>query len=476
MNASAPLTNVPVLIAGAGPAGLVAAITLSRYGIETLVVERRRQPSTEPRANLVSTGSMELFRSWGLEPAIRDASPEIVFTGLMGETLASADEEIPLGVPTPEQAAVVSPSVPLGATQDAVEPILRRHFATAGVGGLEWETELVGIAERDGLVRATIRGPAGERVVEARYVIGADGVRSRVRDLLAIGLSGPGRVMDAANALFRAPLGRLLGAGPRRPIYPITHPAAPDGVFVTVSKGDRWGYGFTGEPDSIDPAEVTAEAMARRIRVSAGADDLDLRIERVRRFSYEALIAERFRGGDVFLAGDAAHRVTPRGGTGMNTAIRDGRDLGWKLAWVLDGRAGVDLLDTYERERRPVAEHNMRRSVDPNGSVRSVAEELHVDIGPRIPHVWVEPGRSTLDLLGPGFTVLSVPAATAARATAVAAAGPAPVKLRQVDAITARALGIGADGAMLVRPDGVAAGSWSQAWPAATRLASAPAQ
>ena len=136
MNASATPTNVPVLIAGAGPAGLVAAITLSRYGIETLVVERRRQPSTEPRANLVSTGSMELFRSWGLEPAIRDASPEIVFTGLMGETLASADEEIPLGVPTPEQAAVVSPSVPLGATQDAVEPILRRHFATAGVGGL----------------------------------------------------------------------------------------------------------------------------------------------------------------------------------------------------------------------------------------------------------------------------------------------------------------------------------------------------
>ena len=138
----------------------------------------------------------------------------------------------------------------------------------------------------------------------------------------------------------------------------------------------------------------------------------------------------------------------------MNTAIRDGRDLGWKLAWVLHGWAGDELLDSYERERRPVAEHNMERSVDPNGSVRSVAEELHVDLGPRIPHVWVEPGRSTLDLLGPGFTL-----AARARSGLAAAGVASAVTEHRLDAITARAVGLGARGALLARPDGVAADS-----------------
>ena len=91
-------------------------------------------------------------------------------------------------------------------------------------------------------------------------------------------------------------------------------------------------------------------------------------VDRVGSFHFRAAIARRYRAADVFLAGDAAHVVTPRGGTGLNTAIADGFDLGWKLAWVLRGRAGADLLDSYETERRPVAEHNLVRSLDPDGS------------------------------------------------------------------------------------------------------------
>jgi hypothetical protein len=147
----------------------------------------------------------------------------------------------------------------------------------------------------------------------------------------------------------------------------------------------------------------------------------------------------------VFLAGDAAHRVTPRGGTGLNMAIHGGFDLGWKLAWVLRGWASDRLLDSYEAERRPVARHNIERSIDPGGAVREVADEVRVDLGGRIPHAWITAGTSTLDVLSGGLTLL----ASGPSGRIDLGAGP-PVDVRQVDPMTARALG----GTTLVRPDG----------------------
>lgn len=468
MNHTRPTSTVPVLIVGAGPAGLTAAITLARYGVESLLIDRKEELSAVPRANLVSTGSMELLRSWGLEDQVTEVANDVRFTGFLGETLRASTTEFPLGIPSPEEAAIVSPNVPLCVTQDELEPLLLRHFDGLGVGRAQLGTELVSFEQRGEGVRALVRDRGGERIIEASFLIGADGVRSRVRDELGVGLSGPGHVADAATALIHAPLDDVVGSGRRHVIYAITHPEAGDGVFATVSRGDRWVYGFTGGPGTIAPADVTPDAMARRIRVSVGRPMDDLRIDRIGRFSYAATIADRFRDGRAFLVGDAAHRVTPRGGTGMNTAIRDGRDLGWKLAWTLHGWAGDELLHTYERERRPVAEHNMARSVDPSGSVRTVAEELHVDLGPRIPHAWVAPGRSTLDLLGPGLTLFRGP-----EADWYPPAPEAPVTEHRLDAITARAIGLGARGALLARPDGVAA-EVSLDWPAGSAQAAEP--
>ena len=177
---------------------------------------------------------------------------------------------------------------------------------------------------------------------------------------------------------------------------------------------------------------------------------LPVRVERSRRFSSAAQLAERFRAGPVLLAGDAAHRVTPRGGTGLNLALHDGFDLGWKLAWVARGWAGDALLDSYEAERRPVAEHAATRSADPGGSRRAPEQEVHADLGGRIPHVWTAGGRSTLDLLGPGLTLF-----TAHDRPEPPPAGRVPVTVRRIDPIAARAVGAGGGTAVLVRPDGV---------------------
>jgi len=458
------IEEVPVLIVGAGPAGLAAATTLANHGVESLLVEKRAEPSTVPRATAISTATMELFRSWGIENRVRDGEIGVEMRPWVTETLAAAaaGEAVDAGFPSREQSLLLSPTAPAGVTQDHLEPVLEEHFESLGCGRLERGTAMTELKRRRDGFEATLVDDAGRRrSVHASFLIGADGPRGTVRSGLGIGTSGPGEVGERRMALFLAPLWDLVGEH-RYTIYFLTG-KDPSAVFVPAARADRWI--FASEFDSADGAALTPEGMTDAIRQAAGDPGLEPRFERIETVTFGVAVADRFRDGNAFLVGDAAHRVTPRGATGLNTAIRDGHDLGWKLAWVLRGWAGEQLLASYEDERRPIAEHNAARSADPSGSIRGTASELRADLGGRIAHLWVdgEEGRtSTLDLLGQGLTLFTGTEPGPWESAAPSLGEGAPVTLRSLNELSARALGIRGGGALLVRPDGLPVALWDR--------------
>src|SRR5829696_1170047 len=400
-NMDSQITDVPVLVVGAGPAGLTAAITLARHGVETVVVERRLQPSSVPRATSISTSTMELARSWGLESKLREGEVVVESQGWSCETLGSAGTGEPLdfGFPTQAQSALVSPAAPACIPQDHLEPVLEEHLRSLPSARLERCVEVTAVRTAAGGVEITVRDlvTGRERLICAQYVIAADGIRGTLREALGIPLSLSLDLAEVTAVYLRGPLWDILG-DVRYTLYSITGPETGNGsFFVPIGLPDRWVFGTSW--DARDGA-----------------------------------LTER-----------RAH------------------ELAWKPAWVLKGWAAQRLLDSYEAERRPVAEHNAARSADPNGSRRSAVDALRADLGGRIPHLWVDGGvrsGSTLDLIGDGLTLIT--GAGAERwDTAVASLGtPLPVELRRVDGLTARALGLIPGGALLVRPDGVPAGLW----------------
>jgi putative polyketide hydroxylase len=461
-----------VAVVGAGPGGLASAVTLGSYGVETLVVERRPSSSTLPRATVASTGTMELLRRWGLEAKAWERSIDVEWQAWACPTLAEADqgEPVEVGLPTRGQAALVSPTSPACLPQDELEPMLEEHLGSFGSVRLERGVELLSLArEADGGHELTLEGTGQRRRIRARYVVGADGVRSRVREALGIASEGDMRLAERLAVLFRAPLWEVV-RDHRYGIYFLGDGSS----FIPAGKPDRWVFAVDRDDEAGESEALTHDQLAQRIRESAGVAGLPVEIERAMPVAFGVGLAERFRDGGAFLIGDAAHRVTPRGGTGLNTAIRDGFDIGWRLAWVLRGWGHDGLLESYERERRPVAEFNTLRSARTDGSILSTAAGLNSDIGGRVAHVWLPRNGqlvSTLDLLTEGLTLFAGPACDECPASN--RSGSPPVAVERLDAIAARALGLSTAGSLLAGPDGSPVALWNHEAPSGARLARA---
>jgi putative polyketide hydroxylase len=457
--------NCSVLVVGAGPGGLVAAITLARYGVDVLLIDKRGGPSGLSRSLVISTRGMELMRRFGLEEAIRSGAADVKIRAWVTPDLASGEgTEMPLGSPSDAEAALASPTRPAWVAQDHHEPIMFEHLRSLPSASIRLGCQLLGVTQDDSGVRATVED-AGTGTVEgitASYLIAADGAHSTVREQLGISMIGPGDLADYERVEFTAPLWVLAGEH-RYGLYVITRPDAA-GVLAPRGRGDRWFLAREIPVGTGGLADLGPGGLTGLIQRAAGSSELRPQIERLSTWTFAAQLAERYAQGRCYLVGDAAHRMTPRGGTGMNTAIQDAFDLGWKLAWVLRGWAGPDLLASYETERRPVAAHNVQRSSEPTGARRETDQVLTWDLGGRLPHHWLVVGdqeRSTIDLIGDGLTLLAGPSDPRWARFADTEPPNPPMRVHTLDARTTDALDLPPAGALLARPDGSELRRWT---------------
>ncbi|MEU4744213.1 FAD-dependent monooxygenase [Actinosynnema sp. NPDC023658] len=508
-------TTTPVLVVGGGLCGLSAAIFLAWQGVPVTLVERHADTSADPKARVVNPRTMELYRAVGLEAAIRS-----VRSGIEGHTVVAhaptlaAPERVRVPTVLTEDVGALSPCEWAAIDQDQLEPILRDHASDIGVD-LRFGTELRALRDTGDLVVAVLHDRATNRDHEvcARHVVAADGCHSPVRAMLGIPHDGPGALARLISVHFRADLtGPLAG---RRIIAAILHNETVRGTLIPLDRDRHWRFSIAIGPDE-DPAAYPERRCLELVRAALGVD-VPVEVIRVPDAPWEisAHVTRAARVGRVFVAGDAAHVMPPIGAFGASTGVQDAFNLAWKLALVHRGVAGEALLDTYEDERLPVARRTTREAVlryevgqgrrrtgageapdaqrnmmfgyaygrgafvgEPDAGVPdALPGECVVEDparpsgrpGSRAPHVVLRRDGvtlSTVDLLGRGFRLLTGHAASGWEEAADAVAGRVGLdlachriggRLHDVEGVFPVRYGVGRDGAVLVRPDGMVA-------------------
>lgn len=353
-----------VLIVGAGPTGLALAIELGHRGVPCLLIERNPRVGYAPRAKTTNVRTREHMRRWGIAGALRAASPlgvsypsNVLFvTRLAGHELARFENAMycaPGKNPLYSEHAQWIP-------QYTVEEVMRAHAQSLPGVEIRFNCELLSFKQDADLVEAEVRDveSGATYCIESDYLVGADGARSSVRDAIGARMQGSYGLSRNYNVVFRAPgLAQAHRHGPAIMYWQVN--ADVPSLIGPMDRGDKWYFMPTGVAPGtrFDPADAPA--------LIAKATGIELAYEVLSSDEWVAsrLVADNYRSGRVFLAGDACHLHPPFGGYGMNMGVADGVDLGWKIAAVLQGWGGARLLDSYEMERRPVHNYVMDEAV-----------------------------------------------------------------------------------------------------------------
>ena len=366
--------HTDVLIAGGGPCGLMLALELGKRQVRCLLVDPKPGTAFNPQANATQARSMEHFRRHGFADEIRrqglppDHPTDIAyFTRYAGHELAR------LRLPTAAQATQVikgmggswsAAELPHRVSQKFVEATLLRHARMLPTADLRYQHTLLGFADHaDGVVAQVQNLADGQRLnVQARYLVGADGARSLVRNQLGFawaGATGMRREFMGGKMFavyLRAPAFYTRLAHDRAWMYVTVNPERRAFMATVDGQGE---FAFHAAIHDGEDADAWTAADAQRVFDQAMGQHLPIEVLSVTTWTAgHALYAEKMQQRRVFIAGDAAHLFTPTGGLGYNTAVDDAVNLGWKLAHVIQGVAPAQLLDSYEHERLPVARRN----------------------------------------------------------------------------------------------------------------------
>jgi putative polyketide hydroxylase len=358
--------DVPVLIVGGSLVGLSTSLFLGRLGVPHMLVERHSGTSIHPRGRGNNVRTMELFRVAGVQRRIENAASVLADNHGILQTptlVGDAGEWLFKEIDPGGGLARFSPAGWCLCSQNDLEPVLLESARELG-GDLRFHTELMSFEQDAEGVTAQLKNrDTGEHTtVRAKYLVAADGPRSPVRERLAIGQSGPGDLFHNVSVTFTS-RGLADFVGDRRFIVCyLTNPEA-DGALLPVDNREHWVFHAPWHPENGETLEeFTDERCTEHIRRATGVPDLDVQITGRAAWHAAERVAERYSDGRVFLAGDSAHEMSPTGAFGSNTGIQDAHNLAWKLAAVLGGWAGPGLLDSYDLERRPVAEATSARA------------------------------------------------------------------------------------------------------------------